>query len=338
MRVCGLAMVVVAVSASVRADDVDAIISRGVELRRQGRDADALVEFQRARQLRDTPRVRAQMALAEQALGLWVPAEADLLDALVHRNDPWIGKNGTTLNGALTMIQSHLGSLEVWGTPTGAAILVDMKEVGTLPLTKPLRVSGDSVLLVVRAAGFMETSRSVRVVAGALVREHVELLPLVVSSDPGTKKADSIASVPGNGLVNKSANSGIAPPSSRLRPWAWGLGAAALGGVVLGIVETKLAIDKEHAFNDHTVPNPSDPAHPIKDCNTSTEPSDCLPLDHDYHSSVALAIVGYAVGGALAIGSAILFTLSSSEEGASAPPLACAPDLTRPGVGCRLTF
>jgi hypothetical protein len=338
VRACGLVVGLMALSALVRADDVDAIVSRGVELRRQGRDTDALAEFKRALQLRDTPRVRAQMALAQQALGLWVPAEADLIDALVHKDDPWIEKNRATLSAALSAIQSHLGSLEIWGSPAGAEILVDMKEVGTLPLTKPLRVSGDSVLVVVRAAGFMEMTRSVRVVAGTLVREHVELLPVVASGDPQLKKDAAGTSVLGIGAVSTPVENRTATPSSRLRPWAWGLGVAALAGVVFGVVETKLAIDKEHAFNDHTVPNPSDPAHPIKDCNTSAEPSDCVPLDRDYHSSLNLAIVGYAVGGALAIGSAVLFAVSSDGEHPSASALACAPDLTRPGFGCRFTF
>jgi hypothetical protein len=327
-----------ALSAAVHADDVDAIISRGVELRREGRDADALVEFQRAVRLKDTPRARAQTALAEQALGLWVSAEADLLDGLVHRDDPWIEKNRATLSAALATIQSHLGSLEVWGTPAGAHILVDMKEVGTLPLAKLLRVSGDSVLMVVRAPGFMETSRSVRVLAGALVREHVELVPLTASDARGRENERPTTSVPGLGAVSTPTESGTASSGSRLRPWAWGLGLAALGGVVFGIVETKLAIDKERAFNNHTVPNPGDPAHPIKDCNTFAEPTECVPLDHDYHSSVNLAIIGYSVGGALAIGSAILFGFSSSSERASAGALTCAPDLIHPGGGCRLTF
>jgi len=108
--------------------------------------------------------------------------------------------------------------------------------------------------------------------------------------------------------------------------------------VVLGLIETKVALDKEHAFNNHTAPNPNDPANPIKDCNTFAEPPACAPIDRDYHSSVRLAIIGYAVGGALAVGSAVLFVLSSGGDHASVSALACAPDLTRPGLGCRLSF
>ncbi len=306
-----------ALSASVRADDVDAIISRGVELSRQGRDADALLEFQRAVRLRDTPRARAQTALAEQALGLWVAAEADLLDALVHKNDPWIEKNRATLGAALVTIQSHLGSLEVVGHSCGRRnsrryegsghVATDEADQGF----RRLRLGGRT-----RRRASWKRVASIRVVAGALVREHVELLPLVASSGLARSNEDARTSVPEIGVVGTPAESETATSSSRLRPWAWGLGVAALAGVVLGVVETKLAVDKEHRFNDHTVPNPSDPTHPIKDCNTFAEPSDCVPLDHDYQSSVRLAIVGYAVGGALAIGSTLLFAFSS---GRSAP-------------------
>ena len=48
----------------------EAAISKGIELRRQGRDRDALTEFQKAVGLHKTPRAVAQVALAEQALGL----------------------------------------------------------------------------------------------------------------------------------------------------------------------------------------------------------------------------------------------------------------------------
>src|SRR2546422_8347826 len=52
-------------------------VSRGLELRKEDRDLDALAEFQLAYGIRPTSRVRAQIALAEQALGRWVVAESD---------------------------------------------------------------------------------------------------------------------------------------------------------------------------------------------------------------------------------------------------------------------
>jgi len=61
---------------------LNAQISRGVALRRQGRDASALEVFQSAWRSSRAPRALAQVALAEQALGRWVAAEAHLVEAL----------------------------------------------------------------------------------------------------------------------------------------------------------------------------------------------------------------------------------------------------------------
>src|SRR6185295_12934104 len=75
------------------AEDVDSILRHGNELRRQGRDAEALTEFQRAARIEESPRTTAQVALAEQALGMWPEAESHLSSALGRDSDPWIRKN-----------------------------------------------------------------------------------------------------------------------------------------------------------------------------------------------------------------------------------------------------
>ena len=111
-------------------ESVDAIVAKGVELRRQGKDAEALAEFQRALKIQNSPRVAAQAALAEQALGLWTNAEEDLTAAMSHEGDPWIKKNRATLAKAMEVIQSHLGTLEIWGTPVGAEVFVNNKSAG----------------------------------------------------------------------------------------------------------------------------------------------------------------------------------------------------------------
>ncbi|HEX4352161.1 MAG TPA: tetratricopeptide repeat protein, partial [Polyangiales bacterium] len=63
-------------------DSADALISQGVALRKQGKNAEALVDFQRAYQISPSPRAQAQIALAEQALGDWIAAEDGLVSAL----------------------------------------------------------------------------------------------------------------------------------------------------------------------------------------------------------------------------------------------------------------
>ena len=96
------------------ADDAEALIARGLELREKGHDEEALGLFRQAQLKSPSPRARAQVALAEQALGLWVLAESDL-GAVLTTDDPWIAKNKGALEGALVVIRKHIGSLEVRG-------------------------------------------------------------------------------------------------------------------------------------------------------------------------------------------------------------------------------
>jgi len=96
-----------------RAEDVESLIKKGTELRRVHRDREALAEFRKAAAIEETPRVLAQIALAEQALGIWVDAEAHLKKALAAESDAWIRKNAGVLRGALDQYLSFWLSLAV---------------------------------------------------------------------------------------------------------------------------------------------------------------------------------------------------------------------------------
>src|ERR1044071_3638585 len=77
--------------ATARADPSSGeMVDKGIQLRREHRDAEALAQFKRAEQLNPAPRIKAQIGLAEQALGQWVEAERDLNLALSANEDPWI--------------------------------------------------------------------------------------------------------------------------------------------------------------------------------------------------------------------------------------------------------
>lgn len=75
--------------APVRAQSAETLIDEGVQLREQGRDAGALERFQRAYAESRSARALAQVALAEQALGRWVDANAHLTEALAMGGE-WI--------------------------------------------------------------------------------------------------------------------------------------------------------------------------------------------------------------------------------------------------------
>lgn len=322
----------------VRAEDADALVKRGIELRHQSKDADALAEFKKAWAIQKTPRIEAQMALAEQALGLWVNAEEHLLDALAHaKSDPWTSKNGATLTSALKVIQKHIGSLDLWGTPAGAAIFVNEKPVGTLPLEHPLRVADDSILLRVRADGFLEWTHTVHVDPGQAAREHVELIPALAAAAPpppensrdDARRTEATVVSPSKAVPEMEASSTPGASSHRsLRPYAWATGAGAVVGVGLGVVESLVANSKRDQFNGRP------------ECGTSNLTDTCRSLKGDHDRSVTLATVGYVSGGGLAVLSAVLFVLSSSgdETTTTSVARACVGDVALRGLACTFSF
>jgi hypothetical protein len=157
--------------------EADALIERGIQLREKGHDDQALVEFRHAYALSPSPRARAQMALAEQAVGSWVAAEEHLREALSAESDPWIAGRRAILTTAAAAIARHLGSLVVTGPPeSGARVLLDGVDVGPLPLDHPVRVEIGSRLVEVRAPGFYPVVRSVEVGPGMIARETVNLV------------------------------------------------------------------------------------------------------------------------------------------------------------------
>jgi hypothetical protein len=237
------ASAVVGRGAHAASDDVDSLLRQGVELRRQGKAQEALEIFQRAAAIRATPRVMAQVGLAEQELGLWATAEVHLKGALDSPSDPWIQKNRRVLDEAFKTIQHHLGSLEIVGSPAGADVTIDGVPSGKLPSSGVLRMPIGEVKVSVRKDGYAEVTRVVEIVRGELVRESVELhaLPPVAIASP--VMGDALAArPPANGdsvptlqrTSGDSTDRGAAASSPvYTRWWFWTLvGAVAIGAGV----------------------------------------------------------------------------------------------------------
>jgi len=166
-----------AVSSTARAADADTMIRDGLDLRRSGRDREALSLFEQAVQARRTPRALAQLGLCQQALGLWPGAERNLEEALAgNGDDAWKAKNAKPLREALAFVKSKIGSVEVWGTPEGATVVVDEDPAGTLPLRAALRVAEGRRTVRVEAPGYVAETRTIDVHGATAVREHVSLI------------------------------------------------------------------------------------------------------------------------------------------------------------------
>jgi|SRR5580704_10508384 hypothetical protein len=229
LAICSLAGIVCAVAVGATADEPapsesEASIRRGVELRREGRNGEALVEFQKGFALDPTPRARAQIGLALQALGDWLGAEGWLQDALNAHDDAWITRYETDLRAALATVRAHLGSLSLHVDAQEGEVLVNGAPATALPSSGPIRVVAGSVDVIVRVPGHADVHRVVQVAAGAATNEDVAAGPALVQ--PALVVASSSPSAP---PVDAPSH-----PHSRVGAYlALGSAAAlAIGGVV----------------------------------------------------------------------------------------------------------
>jgi hypothetical protein len=96
---------------STAAAQADTAWDRGIALREQGRDAEALAVFEQAHRDAPSSRLLAQIALAEGALGRWNDAARHLDEALAAPDD-WIARNRSTLESTRAEIARHTTSAE----------------------------------------------------------------------------------------------------------------------------------------------------------------------------------------------------------------------------------
>ncbi len=224
----------------------EVLVREGVELRAQGRDAEALARFREAWTLRPTPRTRAQMGWAAQALGRWREAEQMLREAASAQGDPWIEGSRAELARSLTEVGERLGDVVVECDVAGAQVFADGELVGTTPLSAPLRIPLGAVTLRVTAEGHSAVTREgVRVRAGEVAREHISLTAAPVArthQDAPTSTASpppTVVVVPMQGAAT-SRSSTLAPLGITLL----GLGAAGAALSALGFSLREAAVDR----------------------------------------------------------------------------------------------
>jgi len=360
-------LVVLAVASAAIAADADELIREGVALRRQKNDVDALKKFQQAFDAEHSPRALAQMGLAEQALGRWVPAYEHLTQALQGKNDAWISRNRATINAALSGVSEHVGQIEILGAATGAELRINGVRLGTLPLKGPVTMTTGTVTLDLSAPGFIPVQRLAVVRAGQISRESFDALAPVSDRSIGSSSSSGdrvksetatlatpkgeLASLPAAtppAATSRAAGDGspqaVAPDAtdaggggpSAIRgaaKWVgWGLGAASAGLAVLGYVKQNSAADD---FGRGCAVDPMGNIQPLAGSTTSVQ--GCRGLKSDVDSNFRLEVIG-AVGAAVfvAAGFALWLTEPSPADGHSTA-LACFPAPTVGGgmeVGC----
>jgi hypothetical protein len=274
-------------------------IERGIELRRHGKDAEALEEFRRAYELQPTARAQAQMALAEQALGRWVEAERDLADALKKQDDPWIQKNQNALRAGLEEIAQHLASLQVEVDVPSAEVWIDGQFSASVP-PGSLRVPAGNLRLELRAPGHPTLHRAIDLPSGATVILQAQM-------------AQAISESKGAGTPRAPSPTTTATPRTSIRPTlAW----AAL--TATGILLTEAAASEIvraallGKYNDAS----------CDDAVGLTRSQRCGRYLGSADTARTFATIGFAVGGATALASSYFFLSAprTSQISASAGP------------------
>jgi hypothetical protein len=208
---CGV-LGTVAGEASARAEDsAEALIQKGIALRTNGNDYEALPLFQRAYELAPTPRASAQLGLVEQALGRWPEAEGHIGKALEARRDPWVDRNRKVLGQSLTTIRQHISFVDISGEPAGAEVTVNGRGVGRLPLAAPVRVGQGYIEVELAAPGYLPAKRTITASGAQAYQLFVKLErskpvepttgapPVAVATSSATQPAAEPAA-PGRGL------------------------------------------------------------------------------------------------------------------------------------------
>jgi hypothetical protein len=238
------------------------LLQRGAKLREAGNERAAVIELQKAYDIAHSPKAAAQLGLAEWALGRWGEAEQHVSEALEAQSDPWLRdrKRRQVLEEAVRTIKSHLGSLEVTGSPEGAEVIVSGKLVGRLPLPGPVRVVSGEVEVEVQSPGYIGLSRSVKVETGKyeriLVRLQEQTAAPAVSPVPAAQLAAGPEGTGRGGLppAKPSSSSGLRTASYVVA----GVGGAALiTGLVFNLKANSLA-DGSHSVDGYSSQKLSD--------------------------------------------------------------------------------
>jgi hypothetical protein len=289
-----LVSAVVVVSAGALAQTADeAFIEKGVELRKEHRDAEALEQFRRAEAIHPTARIMAQIALAEQAIGKWVEAERDLTVALAAADDKWIASRATALRGSLDAIRQHLGTLIVKANVDGAELWLNGERLGPLPMNR-VRAPSGTVHLEVRAKSYEPALRNLDLEPGTTLTTEVVL----------DRVPDPAAPV----VVQNPSPVDALPPAPAMnlqRTLAWG----ALGGSVLllgGALSAQLVHNQAANTYDDDLLCKAPPGQWRDDR--------CGDYRDKAEKAQIFANLGYIGAGALGVASAVLFLVDTRNK------------------------
>jgi hypothetical protein len=337
--------------------DPEALIREGNDLRKQGRNEEALPLFQAAYAAARTPRTAGQLGLCEMSVGYSVEAEAHLAEALEFPNHPWVAKNAAGLRDMLAKARQKIVEIDVTGSPVGAELRVNGHVVGTLPLGKPLRLAEGPIDVQAVAPGYRTDLRTLSAKGGDRLAIAFNLVQDIATTR--TEKGDPLRIAQpsdARGTLVKGQHDQVetrpAPTPPALtsersvgleRGPRWPAVTSASAGVLavgFGAVELYLWRHAQNSFNNHLAPKPGSPGMYQHDCGEQDPMrggTGCQDLYNEAVRSRTLAVLGFAAGAAFAITSVVLWP---SNHGIPSPEqkVSCLLNPVDRGVECRWHF
>jgi tetratricopeptide (TPR) repeat protein len=305
-------------------------VQRGIELRRAGKNQDALEAFQHAYAIRPTPRVGAQIALARQALGDWVDAERGIEDALRASDDSWIARYRDLLEQALATVRGHLGTLYVEANVSHGDFRLNGLPSEPMPSPdQPIRLAAGTSRFELRAPGYVSVQRTVEIAPRAQVHVVIALEPMAAPGPSIAALAPEAPWVTGSPAASpepaREALDGTRRRDPRHTTWAYVAFAAAGALTGAGAVAWRVHENNAAIYNDDSR------------CQASlgTRGQECGTYSQTANVALGLEIAAFAAAAGSAVGGAwLLWAPRARSPRVSAT---CAPWSTL-GVLCTTPF
>ncbi len=302
----------------------DALIGRGIALRRARRDGEAWTVFHEAYTRCHCAEALGQRGLAAAALARWVEAERDLVEALADTQDPFVQHYGNALRIQLAEVRTHLATVTVLAETPEARVTLD--DGAAQPISADglaLRVAEGPHRLSVEAPGHEPATRPLPVRGGVDVRLELSLRPLEAPPTPAPPTAPAEPATPTVPEPAPPPPSAPAPHVVSRRPLVWPWFAAAGGALALGVTAHLLQQSLIARWNDDACL-----------ANGLSRRENCAAEGDAADTMLGVTVAGYVAAGALlTVGLVRRFRTTSRE---SARALACAPSWG--GAACAWRF
>jgi hypothetical protein len=288
--------IVTSVSSIARAEEspeVEALLKRGIALRKEGKDEEALTVFLDAEsQAPKSVRVLLHVATAAQAASKWLMADEYLKKAMSHGEDPYYLKYKDEIEEVRLATAQRVGHFRAIGEPDGAEVVLNGQVIGTLPMETPKTLEAGTYIMEVSKPGYFRLRRPISIGGGVLTRESVQLNERAPGSVDPTDPQAGVPAEPKSYWASSAFTWTLA-----------GVGAAA--GVASGISFYLREQAVEHWNDDERCLSESNPEEPRS--------SVCADVRNDIDTAEQVGIVTGVIGIAFA-GAALTHWIATSGD------------------------